>query len=127
MSANEKRRSMRRPILDTFSMAVVVESRGDLKLKVHDISDHGLGFDIDIEGEELSVFSPKIGETHSIRLYLNQSLFIPLKIKVARLDKRGSNRVAGVEIQENGSKNQDAFLAFIKVIDALADVGKIQK
>jgi len=121
----ERRRSPRRPILDSFSMFVSVDKKGDLKLKVHDVSDQGIGFDIDVDGEEYESFSPKLGDVFSVKLYLNQTLYIPLKIKVMRADKKGQNRIVGVEVLDVASKSYQAFLAFIKVIDLLVEAGKL--
>lgn len=121
----ERRRSKRRPILDTFSLSVVLKNKSDIRLKVHDVSDQGLGFEIDIEGESIDGYSPKVGESIAIELYLNQSLSIPLKIKVVRVDKKSQNRTVGVEIQDQNGKAHQAFLGFLQIIDRLAEVAHV--
>lgn len=122
---SERRRSKRRPILDTFSLSVVLKNKSDIRLKIHDMSDQGLGFEIDIEGESIDGYTPKTGETLSIELYLNQSLSIPLKIKVVRIEKKNHNRTVGVEIQDQNGKAHQAFLGFLQTIDRLAEVATV--
>ena len=73
----ERRRSRRRPILETFSMFCVVPKKGVYRLPgARRESDQGIGFDLDTEGEELHGFSLKLGVSRSrVHFYLNQSLF----------------------------------------------------
>ncbi len=123
----EKRRAKRRPVLDTFSVFVTVPKKGDHRLPAHDVSELGIGFDLDIEGEPESELKPKSGDILDVHFYLNQSLAIPLKIRVARVEEKGSVRRVGGAFAENESKAYQAFSSFIKTLDLLVDVAQLDK
>src|SRR5579885_2681962 len=91
----ERRRSARQPILDSFSLFVVVPKKGIHRLPIHDVSAEGIGFDLDTEGESPSDFPVKVGETLELRLYLNQSLFLALEAKVMRSQEKDLIRRIG--------------------------------
>ena len=122
---SERRRSKRRPILETFSLAIVLKNKPDLKLRVIDISDHGLAFEIDIDGEALSEYTPRANDTLSVSLYLNQTLYIPLKVKVIRISKNKENRSIGAELLDQKGKSHQALLGFLETIDRLVEVAEI--
>ena len=124
-SGAERRKTPRRPVLESFSLFVVVPKKGDHRLPVHDLSDQGVGFDIDMEGESIESFPVKSGETFELKLYLNQTLFIPLQVKVARIvetqGETGAVRRIGAEFAQ---KNTKAFLglrAFVTLLDSLLE------
>ncbi len=123
----ERRRSKRLDILDTFSLFVVVPAKGPMRLKVHDISDAGIGFDLDIE-EELGAagFEVKIGNEMEIHLYLNQSLYLSLPVTVRRIVDAQGIRKIGAEFRGKGTKAQVALLAFLDMLDALGEVARIE-
>jgi hypothetical protein len=133
-SGSERRRTRRRPILETFSMFCVVPKKGMHRLPLYDVSDHGIGFDIDldVEGmEEDQAFSLKLGEPMEVHFYLNQSLYLPLKGKVARIVERngeapgqGKIRRIGAEIDPKDPAHA-GFAAFLKMLDAITDIAKI--
>lgn len=124
-SGQERRKSHRRPILDSFSMFVVVPTKGPYRLPVHDVSDSGLGFDFDTEGEDTSLFSVKQGDQFEIHLYLNQSLHIPLNGKVMRVvDDEGTRRL-GVELTKTSTAGHKAFMSFLQMIDDLSSSGVV--
>jgi hypothetical protein len=114
-------------ILDTFSLFVVVPAKGPMRLKVHDISEDGIGFNLDIEEEQgNSGFEAKIGDGFEVQLYLNQSLYLPLSVTVRRIvDAEGIRRI-GAEFQSKGSKGQAALVSFIQMLDALAEAARIE-
>lgn len=117
----ERRRSPRHRVLESFSMFVSLPKKGDHRLPLHDVSQHGVGFDLDLEGEILPPFQVTIGEELDIQLYLNQSLFVPIKVKVARIESEKSARRIGAELLERGSKPSAAFQAIVKLIDHLEE------
>jgi hypothetical protein len=121
----ERRKFKRRPVLDTFSLFAVVPRKGPHRVPVHDISDQGLAFDLDIEGEEASVFPVARGESLEVQLYLNQSLYLPLQIQVARLEEKGSIRVVGAQIQDKTSKAYKGFLSFLTMLDSITEGAQI--
>lgn len=123
----DKRRAKRRPILDTFSLFISIPRKGPHRLKVHDVSELGIGFDFDIEGEPNSDFQPQKGQQMEIHLYLNQSLFIPLTVEVARVDTQGRLRRVGAEFAQTKERPYRAFTAFLTALDVLAEVAEIPK
>jgi hypothetical protein len=121
----ERRKTKRRPILDTFNLSIVIPKKGGHRLAVHDVSEGGMAFDFDMEGEATDDTPLKPGETIDLQLYLNQSLFIPLKLKVARVDTQGMVRRVGAELMEKDNPAQRAFTAFIDMLDQVVEVAQI--
>jgi hypothetical protein len=125
----ERRKTRRRPILETFSFFCVVPKKGMHRLLIHDVSDQGIGFDLDAEGEEDQTFSLKSGEALDVHLYINQSLYLPLSVKVARIEERnvgGRVRRIGAEFSVK-DKGYEAFGAFLAMLDSIVDVAQIQQ
>jgi hypothetical protein len=122
---SERRRSKRRPILDTFSLFVVVPKKGMHRLQIHDASNQGLGFDLDIDGEAVEDFPIKQKEKLEVHLYLNQSLYLALNVDVARIEEvRGIRRI-GAEFSDLTSPGFKAFAAFLQMLDLVSEVGQI--
>lgn len=121
----ERRGARRRPILDSFSCFVVVPKKGPHRLTVYDLSDTGVGFDFDIEGENAADFPVKAGETHELHFYLNQSLYVPLTIRVMRMDDSKVIRRIGAEFVTSGNARSasgvNAVLAFLRMIDEISE------
>jgi c-di-GMP-binding flagellar brake protein YcgR len=97
-TGTERRRTKRTDILDTFSLFVSIPQKGPHRLKVHDISEGGIGFDFDID-EEVGTHALPIqsGADVSLFLYLNQSLHIPLTVRVRRVTESQGIRRIGAE------------------------------
>lgn len=128
MSSNaERRKAKRRPILDTFSIFTVVPKKGIHKLVVHDLSELGVGFDLDTEGEVHADFPVSPGSGLELRLYLNQSLYLPLGVEVVRVDERGPIRKIGARFDDKTSASYKAFLAFLQLLDSVIDVVRIEE
>ena len=121
----ERRRSKRRPILDTFSLFIVVPKKGVHRLQIHDLSDQGIGFDLDIDGEAASDFPVKAKENLDVQLYLNQSLYLDLKLQVARIEEGGAVRRVGAEFTDRSSPSFKALAAFLQMLDLLSEAGQI--
>jgi hypothetical protein len=121
----ERRRTRRRPIISTFSLFVVIPRKGPHRLPIHDLSDAGIGFDLDTEGEESGDFNVKEGESLDIHLYLNQSLYLPLSVRIMRLEERNQVRRIGAEFSEEDAGFK-AFQAFLQMLDSIVDVVKIE-
>ncbi len=118
----EKRKHKRRPILESFSLFVTIPKKGDYKLPVHDISDGGIAFNFDIEGESAEDYPLKEGEKFDIHFYLNQSLYLPLKVKVMRVSLKGDVRQVGAELVEDShSKESKSLQAFLGMLDAIVE------
>jgi hypothetical protein len=124
-SPQERRRAVRRPLLDSFSLFVVVPKKGGYRLKVHDVSDFGLGFDLDAEGESASDFPAVSGDRYALRFYLNQTLYLPLQVQLVRIEEKGRQRRVGVEIVDRSTPGYRAFAAFLRMLDALHEGGRM--
>lgn len=121
----ERRRSRRRPVLSTFSIFIVIPKKGIHRLMVHDISELGMGFDLDIEGEPAGDYPAQIGDTVDFRFYLNSTLFIPLSIQITRLEETSLKRRVGAEFKDLSSPNYNAFLNFLQLLDKIVDFVQI--
>lgn len=122
---SERRHKNRRTILETFNFFVVVPKKGSHRLPVHDLSEDDIGFDIDIEGEMLTNSFIGVEEIIELHLYLNQSLYLPLKIKVARIEEKNSVRRIGATFCEEDSAARKACVAMLQMIDQLMNIAKI--
>lgn len=122
----ERRKAPRRPVVDTFSLFAVVPKKGPHRLPVHDVSELGVGFDFDIEGESIATFPAAVGERFDLHLYLNQTLFLALEVEIMRIEARrnGSRRV-GAEIANRKSAAYRGFAAFIEMLDAVAESASV--
>jgi hypothetical protein len=118
----DRRGSRRRPILESFSFFVVVPKKGFHRLRVVDVSDTGVGFDYDIIGEMKDAFPVKIGEHFDLQFYLNQTLFIPLKVKVMRIDDSKVIRRVGAEFVQSGTPEHQGMIAILDMIDKVSEI-----
>lgn len=124
--AQDRRRSQRRPIVEAFNVFVVLPSKGAHRLKIHDVSDHGVGFDIDMEGEPLGDYELAKGDVISVELHFNTRLSIPLKLKVTRVEVLGGLRRVGGELVDRKAPEHQAFDAFVRLVDALISTGRFK-
>lgn len=121
-SGIDRRGSRRRPILESFSFFVVVPKKGFHRLRVVDLSDTGVGFDYDIVGEMKEAFPVKVGETFELQFYLNQTLFLPMNVKVARIDDSKVLRRVGAEFTATGTPEHQGLLAVLDMIDKVSEI-----
>lgn len=126
MNIKEKRKSPRKKVIQTFSLFIVIPKKGVHRLPIHDLSDSGLGFDFDIEGESSTDFPIKTGEEFDIHLYLNQTLFLPLKAKIVRIEMRGTIRRTGAELADTGAPGYKAFCSFVQMLENIEGIAVIQ-
>jgi hypothetical protein len=118
----DRRGSRRRPILESFSFFVVVPKKGMHRLRVVDLSDTGVGFDYDIIGEMKEAFPVAPGEVFELQFYLNQTLFFPMNVKVARIDDSKVLRRIGAEFTATGTPEHDGLLAVMDMIDKVSEI-----
>lgn len=112
----EKRKAERRQILENFSFFVVVPKLGGVKKKLQDLSESGIGFQFDT----LGTFSLKQGEEVEIHFYLNQTLFLPLQVRIARVAAQSPEvQEVGCEITSIKTPGYSTFLTLVKLIDQL--------
>lgn len=123
-SGAERRRSRRRPVLETFSVFMVVPAKGAHRLKIRDLSDLGVGFEIDIESEAPGESRLQPGDLIQGQLYLNQSLALPLEMQVTRVEQQNPDgpRLVGATITNPLEPAYRAFAAFIQFLDAISEV-----
>jgi hypothetical protein len=113
----EERRQVRRTILTEFVGAfIVVPERGLQKVALYDISENGLGFDLELEHGGL-----KIGEEIAMRVYLNHQTYFPFiaKISNARMIEEENVHRHGVRFVK-GTVNDVALHHFVKFIETVS-------
>ena len=121
----ERRTALRRPVLETFSSFVVLPEVGFFRLKVNDLSEKGIGFDFDIEDEPRWDNVVALGDELDARFYINQSLYIPLRLVIKRIDETIKIRRVGAEFIRKNDADFRAFLAFLGVIDRVLETLQI--
>jgi hypothetical protein len=115
----EKRRAKRRGILERFSFYISIPKLGLARHPVRDISEVGIGFELDTLGE----FKLRKGEICELHFYLNQSLCLPLHIEVVReQDGTASQEVGAVFVNVEAPAHQ-TFNTLVKLVDQLAEFG----
>lgn len=114
----ERRKSPRRPLMESFGFFAIVPAKGMYRLPVHDLSETGISLDIDVDGEGQD-FPVKEGEALVFHLYLNQSLYLSLKGKVAWIRTVDGKRTAGAEFSDKKEAGFKAVSKFVKVLDVL--------
>ena len=122
MSNQERRKNQRRAILDQFSFYVSVPKLGNSRLNVVDISEMGIGFNVDTLGE----FKVKKDEQFDLNFYINQSLCLQLKIQVVRIFEQNETQNVGAVFLETGSNQYQTFLSLVKLVDQLAEYGIVK-
>ncbi len=119
----ERRRHYRRRILDSFSFFVTIPAKGSYQLNVHDLSEAGIGFDYDLEGERLDDSPLQLGDSVDLQFFLNQSLGIQLKVRVAAIRMEGNQRRVGAEFIAQASPGYQALQLFLKLVDEFHRLG----
>lgn len=123
----ERRKHRRRPVLDTFRFFAVIPQKGPLRLRIYDVSDEGMGFEVDSTAGEAELFDVRPGETINVQFYLNQSLYLPLSVQVVRVDAEGETRTVGAKFTDQDSRAFKAFTAFLNWFDEMLDVVRIDR
>lgn len=118
MSADDKRKHPRLKILDGFSFFIVIPSEGFHQLKITDLSQGGIGFLWDLV--DMGVRENPIPTEIEARLYLNQTLFIPMKINQVRVVRTEDGpRKVGAAVNFSTPVAEQSYLALVKLIDNL--------
>ena len=116
----DRRKSKRREILEHFSFYIQIPKLGPARHRVHDVSELGIGFII----ESLGVFKLAMDEKCELHLYLNQSLYLPLKIQVMRQEEHGETQHIGAVFLDTQSNQYQTFLSLVKFLDQLSEFGQ---
>lgn len=114
---HERRKARRREILDFLSFYIHVPKLGPSRHQVHDVSENGIGFIV----ETLGVYKLEEGEVCDLNLYLNQSLFLPLKIRVIRQDAHEKTQTVGAIFLDKETNQYKTFLSLVNFLDQLAE------
>ena len=124
MSQNntEKRHSKRRQILDYFSFYACIPKIGYSRLKIDNISETGIGFNIDTFGE-IQIHKD---DQCDLQFYVNQSLFLPLKIQVMRHYEQDGIQKIGAVFLNTDSSEYKTYLTLVKLVDQLVEFGEIR-
>jgi hypothetical protein len=118
----EKRRVKRREILERFSFYICVPKLGYTRHKVNDISELGIGFMIDTLGEFKMIHQ----ETCDLQFYLNQSLYLSLKIQAVRIIERPEHmQEIGAIFLDTESTTHQTFLTLVKLVDQLSETAEL--
>lgn len=116
---SERRRSVRKAVLETFHVFLVIPKRGVRKIYLKDVSAGGIGF----YAEEDDRFED--GEVLECHFYINPSLRLPMTLRVAHVFNDGKSgderqRKVGCEFLETGSHPHKAYVSFLALLDQLA-------
>ena len=122
-SPQDRRKTQRRGILDQFSFYVSIPHLGNIRLKVNDVSEMGIGFTVDTLGE----FKLKKDEQTELHFYLNQSLFLPLKIQVVRFFEQDETQNVGAVFLDTTSSQYQTLITLVKLLDQLVDFGVVKQ
>jgi hypothetical protein len=130
MSANipghERRAAKRRPIFESFSLFVVIPKKGGHRLPVRDVSELGLLFDLDTDGESPEAFPIHDGENLELEFYLNQTLSLPLAVQAARIQMVDGVRRVGAKLSTPPGAGGEGYLAFLKMLDAILESARVR-
>jgi hypothetical protein len=67
-------------------------------------------------------FPVRAGETFELQFYLNQTLYIPMNVKVARIDDSKVLRRVGAEFTATGTPEHLGLLAVLDMIDKVSEI-----
>lgn len=118
--SSERRKVKRREILEKFSFYICVPKIGFARHKVNDISELGIGFTIETLGGEFKLAAQEQVDLH---FYLNQSLYLPLKIQVMRQIDGNSTQEVGAVFLDTSTAIHQTFLTLVKFLDQVTETG----
>lgn len=107
----ERRRTPRKDVLETFHVFLAIRKKGLRKIYIRDVSEGGIGLLVEPED------GFKAGETLEADFYINPSLKLPLKIRVAHL----LDGKAGCEFVETSTTAFKAYKSFLALLDQLTE------
>lgn len=114
----EERISVRRDILETFRIFLTMPHLGSRKIIISDLSRNGISFE--------SEPGMKLSESSSLECYLhlNESIRIPLSIKVVHMADDCGYMRAGCEITDKKSSAFRAYSNFVELLMSLTEFKK---
>ncbi len=118
----ERRKAKRREILDHFSFYICIPKLGFTRHQVNNIIELGIGFSLDTLGE----FKLQKDEECDLQFYLNQSLYLPLKIQTVRAEEDGNTQKVGALFINTQSNEYQTLLTLVKLLDQLEHFGELK-
>ncbi|MBN22144.1 MAG: hypothetical protein CL678_12765 [Bdellovibrionaceae bacterium] len=122
----ERRKEKRMELLESFSFFVTVPSKGEMRLKVSDVSMSGVGFDYDVSEEPTGMTHVENNDSFRIHFYLNQSVYLPFDVKVVRVKFVDGIRKIGAQITDSGANEAIAYQSLVRMLEHLLKVGHLE-
>ncbi len=122
----ERRESKRRAVLSQFSIFLLIPKHGIHKLAVHNLSESGILFEFDTENESIANCPIQVGDELESKLYINSSLYIPLYLKLARIENHSDHRKIGASFYKKDTEEYRTFIFFLHVLDGLSKINNTQ-
>jgi hypothetical protein len=121
MNGTERRKAKRREILENFSFYVQLPKIGPARHRIKDISESGIGFEVHTVGGS---FLLQKNEKVDLHFFLNQSLFLNLKIEVVRIEMNGDDQQVGAVLLDTNTNQYQTYLTLVNFLDQLGDFGQ---
>lgn len=115
----EERESIRRDILDSFRIYMVMPHLGSQKISIINVSMKGISF---LAEPGLKIKEGMIIECY---LHLNSNIRVSLQLKVVHIVEECGVNKAGCEITSLDSLSYKAYVKFIELLLALANIGDV--
>ncbi len=124
MAQQDRRQAKRRPVLESFSVFISLPKVAPVRLKVIDVSEMGMGFEIASAQKSAIDRVLQSGEKVEILFHMNPSFSLHLNLKVVRVeDQKNDLWVVGCQFSSSPKERGegfDAFIAFVHLVDQLA-------
>lgn len=113
----DERRRVRRTILTEFIGAcIVIPNQGLCKVTISNISEKGMGFDMDQDYGHL-----QIGDEIALRIYLNNKTYFPFTVRVNHVNEvEGEAAFRHGVVFVKGEFNDVALHHFVKFIESVS-------
>lgn len=121
-SGMERRKAKRREVLEKFSFYICIPKLGLTRHSVNDVSELGIGFTINTLGE----FKLLKDETCELHFYLNQSLYLAMKIQVMRQQDSEQLQEVGAVFLNTETPQYQTFLTLVKFVDQVTESGEFE-
>lgn len=109
----ERRKSERREVLETFHVFLVIPKGGLHKIYLKDVSEGGLSFLAPVPEE-----FPE-GRVFEAHFYINPTLRLPLRMRVAHVQGSGDSARVGCQFSETSSRAYKAYARFLGLLEDL--------
>ena len=115
--AQAERRDTKRTIISaTFGVFLVIPKHGLQEVRLHDISEKGMAFDLPYEMGQF-----RMGERVAVRVYLNQQCYFPFVVEIKNVrafSREAIHRHGASFSEEDYNKALFYFVRFIEAVSA---------